>query len=406
MALRTRINMLTVAEAQARLLARVAPLPPETVALAFAAGRRAAADTHATLTSPPFAVAAMDGYAICWTDRAGPWRVVGEAAAGRGFAGHVGAGGAARIFTGAPLPAGTDTVIVQEDVARDGETLRLTGDGPPGQGAHIRRAGLDFATGDRVVAAGEPLTPARLGLLAASGHGSVAVRLRPRVALLTTGDELVAPGIVPGCDQIVNANSVMLAALLCATGAEVVDCGIVPDRRDVLAAAIRDARDADVLVTVGGASVGDHDLVVPVLTEMGAAIDFWKVALRPGKPLLAGTLGGQRIVGLPGNPVSAFVCALLFVAPLLRALGGDPDPLPRLRHARLGNKLPANGVRQDYLRATLDDGVIVAAATQDSSMLRTLAVSNALLVRAPGAAPAEADQIVDYHALDFVPGVA
>lgn len=398
-------GLLSVADAQTRLFDGVAALAAETLPLAMAIGRVLAGDVAALLTQPPFAASAMDGYAIRWADRAGPWRVIGEAAAGRSFAGVVGAGEAVRIFTGAPLPAGTDTVVVQEDIAHEGDTARLTGDGPPSESAHIRPAGLDFAAGTVVGQAGARVTPARAGLLAAAGHGAVAAHRRPRIVLLATGDELVPPGTVPQADQIVSANGVMLAGLL-GPFADVIDGGIVPDTRDALAAAVRGA-DADVLVTIGGASVGDHDLVVPVLRELGAEIGFWKVALRPGKPMLSGRLGAMRIVGLPGNPVSAYVCAYLFVVPLLRALAGTRDVLPPLFAATLGAPLPANGPRQDYLRATAAAGpVVTAAARQDSAMLGILADSNALIVRAPHAPAADTGATVVCHALDFVPGVA
>ena len=403
------MSLLAVAEAQARLLADARPLSTETLRLAQAHGRRLAADVTALRDQPPFAGSAMDGYAIRWADRAGPWRLVGESAAGRRFDGVVGAGETARIFTGAPLPDGADTVVVQEDVERRGGTVLLTRDGPPRLGAHIRAAGQDFAGGAVVAVAGAVLTPARLGLLAAAGHGSAIVVRRPRVVILATGDELVPPGMLPGPDQIVSSNGVMLASLL-GSEAEVIDGGIVPVRRDALEAAIRFADGADLLVTIGGASVGDHDLVVPVLTAMGAAIDFWKVALRPGKPMLSGCLGALRIVGLPGNPVSAFVCAQLFVRPLLRALGGDPSPLPLLFAARLGAPLPANNARQDYMRATAvntpDGPVVTAASRQDSGMLRTLADAGALIVRPPNIAAADVGETVLCHALDFVPAVA
>ena len=398
-------GLLSVADGQVRLLGGVEPLAGETVSLATAFGRALAADVCARLTQPPFAASAMDGYAIRWADRAGPWRVIGEAAAGRGFAGAIGAGEAARIFTGAPLPDGADTVVVQDDVVRDDNAARLTGEGPPACGAHVRDAGLDFAAGAVVGRARERVTAARAGLLAAAGHGEVAVHRRPRVVLLATGDELVPPGAAPGVGQIVSSNGVLLAALL-QGHADVVDGGIVPDSRAALADAVRNA-EADVLVTIGGASVGDHDLVVPVLRDLGATIDFWKVALRPGKPMLSGRLGDTRIVGLPGNPVSAFVCALLFVVPLLRRLGGEVDVLPPLFAARLGAALPANGARQDYLRAVVTAGPVVSAATgQDSAMLGVLAGSNALIVRAPFAPAADAGETVFCHALDFVPGVA
>lgn len=394
------MSLITVEDAQARLLAAIAPLGPETVTLREAHGRRAAADHVARRTQPPFAASAMDGYAIRWDDRAGPWTVIGEAAAGRRFDGIVCAGEAVRIFTGAPLADGADTVIVQEDVERDGLDLRLTGDGPPSRGAHIRVAGLDFVTRAVLVASGTALTPARLGLLAAGGHGNATVHRRPVVGLLATGDELVAPGTVPGPDQIVSSNGVMLAALLADAGATVIDGGIVRDDPAALQAAIAAMAHADLIVTIGGASVGDHDLVLPSLRALGAEIDFWKVALRPGKPMLAGRLGSAQVVGLPGNPVSAFVCAQLFILPMLRRWSGSEAPLPPLSTARLGVGLPANGARRDYLRATLADGSIVPAARQDSGMLKALADANVLLIRAPGAAAVDAGTMVEYLRLD------
>lgn len=398
--------LLPVDEAQARLLVQVAPLPVEQVALADANGRRLAGDVVARLTQPPVAVSAMDGYAIRWADRAGPWTMVGESAAGRSFGGEVGAGQTARIFTGAALPAGADTVIVQEDVGRDGDTVTLVGDGPPREGAHIRMAGLDFAAGDCLGLAGSLVTPARIGLFAAAGHASLPVHRRPRVALLATGDELVPPGTVPGPDRIVSSNGVMLAALFTAVGAEVVDGGIIADDRYALAAALRAHAGADLLVTIGGASVGDHDHVLPVLRAMGATIDFWKVALRPGKPMLAGTLGGASVVGLPGNPVSSFVCAQLFIVPMLRRMQGAPDPLPTPIDSKLGADLPANGGRRDYMRGVLSGGTVVAARLQDSSMLRTLADSNVLIVREPGAPAATEGTIVACLRLDSARSVA
>jgi len=393
-------RLLSVEDAQARLLEGLEPLAGETVPLLVAHRRRAAADHLARRTQPPFAASAMDGYAIRWADRAGPWRIVGEAAAGRRFAGELRAGETVRISTGAPVPRGADTVVVQEDVERVGDRLQLIGAGPPAHAAHIRSAGLDFGEGDRLVARGDRLTPARLGLLAAGGHGSAFVYRRPRIALLATGDELVSPGILPGPDQIVGGNSVMIAAQLDAAGATVIDGGIVPDRPEALHAAIAALADVDLLITIGGASVGDHDLVVPVLRSLGAVVDFWKVALRPGKPVIAGRLGTTRVVGLPGNPVSAFVCAQLFVLPMIARWSGNLAPFPLHDRARLAVSLPANDPRRDYLRAILIDGRVTPAARQDSGMLRTLADANALIVRSPGAAAQGSDTQVDIVRLD------
>ncbi len=398
-------GLIAVDEAQARLLAGVAQMPAENVPLSAALGRILAADVVARLTQPPFAASAMDGYAVRWADLPGPWSVIGESAAGRRFAGQIDPGEAVRILTGAPLPPGADTVVVQEDTRRDGETLTLTGEGPPREGAHIRNAGLDFAAGAVVVPAGARVTPARIGVAAAAGHATLPVHRRPRVALLATGDELVPPGAIPGPDAIVSSNGVMLAALLGSLAA-VSDGGIVRDTRDDLAAAIRAHAGVDLLVTIGGASVGDHDLVMPVLRELGAEIDFWKIALRPGKPMLSGRLGATRIVGLPGNPVSAFVCATLFIVPLLKRLGGDPAPLPVPFPAPAAVDLPANGGRRDYLRARLEGGEVRPFARQDSAMLHVLADSNVLVIREPNQPLTMAGTLVPCIALDTISGVA
>jgi len=391
--------LLPVDTALARLLDGVVPLPPETVAIDAARGRVLAADITARLTQPPFDGSAMDGYAIRWADRPGPWRVIGEAAAGRGFSGIVTPGTAVRIFTGAPLPAGADTVVVQEDMARSGDTATLTGDGPPHRGAHIRAAGQDFARGDALVAAGDRLTPPRLGLIASAGHGAVSVVRRPRVTLIATGNELVPAGTVPGPDQIVSSNPPMLRALFEAAGAVVTDPGIIPDDHAALAAALTGA-DADLIITIGGASVGDHDLVVPCLRDLGANIDFWKLALRPGKPMLAGRLGAARVIGLPGNPVSAFVCALLFAVPLLARLGGRSDSIPH-EMLPLAAPLPANGPRRDHLRARrIADGAL-AFEGQDSARLGVLAATDLLIVREPDAVAAARGETVRCIALDM-----
>jgi molybdopterin molybdotransferase len=386
--------LLPVDAALAQLLADAAPLPSEAINIGDAHGRILAFDVAARLTQPPFAASAMDGYAVRWADMPGPWRIIGEAAAGRGFGSTMAPGTAVRIFTGAPMPRDADTIIVQEEIDRDGDIARLTGDGPPHCGAHVRAAGQDFLADTPLLQAGDRLTPPRLGLLAAAGHGQVEVVRRPRVALIATGDELVMPGVAPGPDQIVSSNPVMLSGLLGSAGAIVTDPGIVPDRHETLAAALADASaSSDIIITIGGASVGDHDLVVPVLRQLGAEIDFWKIAMRPGKPMLAGRLGQARVIGLPGNPVSAFVCALLFAVPLIARLGG------RATAARdiwlpLTAPLPANGDRRDHLRARRTADGVLPFTSQDSARLAVLANADLLIVREVGApAAAVGDQV-------------
>jgi molybdopterin molybdotransferase len=367
------------------------------VPLAEAAGRWAAEDVHALRTQPDADLSAMDGYAIRYADLPGPWTVIGESAAGRGFGGEVAAGEAVRIFTGAPLPIGADTVLVQEEAARDGDRLTLTGEGPLREGGNVRRRGLDFAAGDRLIAAGERLTPARLAVAGLAGHATLPVRRLVRIAIAATGDELVPAGAPVGAAQLPETNRLMLAAQLAGLPVEIVDLGILPDNQPVLESAFR-ALDADLLVTTGGASVGDHDLVRPALEAAGATIDFWRAALRPGKPIMAGGLGKAVAMGLPGNPVSAFVTTLLFVRPLVAHLAGAADPFPATRAAPLGEPLPANGPRTDYMRAALHEGMVFVSAIQDSSMLRTLARTTCLVLRephAPAAKTGDSVQILD-----------
>ncbi|MFL0585890.1 molybdopterin molybdotransferase MoeA [uncultured Sphingomonas sp.] len=377
-------ELLPVAEAQARLLAAAPALSTETLPLADAIGRWAAVPLIARRTQPERDLSAMDGYAVRFGDLPGPMRVIGESAAGRPFAGAVKAGQATRIFTGAAVPEGADTVMVQEEARRDGDTLWLDGEGPAREGANIRRRGLDFADGDTLVAAGERLTPARLAVAATGGLGDVTVRRRVRVAIAATGDELVEPGRAVEPGRLPESNRLLLRALLADLPVEIIDLGILPDRLEPLTDTFRHVA-ADVLVTTGGASVGDHDLVRPALQAAGAAIDFWRIALRPGKPLMAGWRGDMAVLGLPGNPVSAFVTGLLFVKPMVAALAGAAQPLPQTTTGILGEALPANGPRTDYLRAELRDGRAYVATIQDSSMLRTLARAGCLVVRQPHA---------------------
>jgi molybdopterin molybdotransferase len=378
--------LLPIIDAQQRLFAQTTPVPVETVPIAGAVGRWAAADIHARRTQPVANLSAMDGYAIRFADMPGPWRVVGESAAGRPFPTAVARGEAARIFTGAALPAGTDTVLIQEEAARQGDRLLLAGEGPAHLGRNTRRRGLDFSEGDRLVGAGERLTAARLAVAATGGHGTLPVRRRVRVALVATGDELVAPGTPADGLALPESNRLMLAALLAYLPVELIDLGILPDDMGVLTRAFASV-EADLLVTTGGASVGDHDLVRPALEAAGGAIDFWRIALRPGKPMMAGRFGQTAVLGLPGNPVSAFVTAILFVRPLVAHLAGAADPLPGTVAVTLGEPLAANNNRTDYLRGELRDGFAYASTIQDSSMLLTLARSTCLIVR-PADAPA------------------
>jgi molybdopterin molybdotransferase len=387
--------LLPVADAQARLFAMAPRVASERVPLAAAAGRWTAEPAVALRAQPGADLSSMDGYAIRFDDLPGPWRVTGESAAGRAFGGPVGPGEAARIFTGAAMPPGADSVLVQEEADRDGDTLTLAGEGPPRRGASVRRKGLDFDDGAVLIAAGMRLTPAAIALAATGGHGVLNVNRRLRVAILATGDELIAPGTASDDPlALPEGNSAMLAAMLANLPVEVTVAGIIPDRLDALIAAFSGAN-ADIIVTTGGASVGDHDLVRPALEAAGGTVDFWRIAIRPGKPMLAGRLGDAIMLGLPGNPVSAFVTATLFLRPLIAAMAGAVDPLPRMLRAALAEPLPANDHRQDYMRATIIDGRVSAAALQDSSMLATLARATCLIVRPPHAPSAAIGDAVD-----------
>jgi len=374
--------MITVDAALSHLFALVEPLEIEEVPLAEAAGRILARDVTARRDQPPFSASAMDGYALRG-DEASPgaaFTVIGEAAAGHGFGLAVGTGEAVRIFTGAPLPDGATRIIIQEDVARDGDTITL---GPDlGTKDHIRPLGCDFREGQSITAP-RALRPADIALMASMNIASVPVRRRPEVALISTGDELVMPGETPGPDQIIASNTFGLKALLEAHGAR---ARILPIARDTVASlttAFGLAEGADLIVTIGGASVGDHDLVGRVAGDLGMERAFYKVAMRPGKPLMAGRMGEAAMVGLPGNPVSAMVCGHVFVAPMIdKMLGLGAGPAPRHKTV-LAAPLPANGPREHYMRARLTDQGLIAEDKQDSSLLSILAHSDALLVRPP-----------------------
>jgi molybdopterin molybdotransferase len=392
------VALMPVAEALARVLADAEPLAAEAVPLAKAHGRVLAADVAALRTQPPADVSAMDGYAVRSIDVAktpAKLKLVGEVAAGHPFRGTVGAGEAARIFTGGVLPPGTDTIVIQENTVREGDAVVITV--ASGKGKHVRVEGLDFKRGVVLLTKGRRLSDRDLALAAAMNHPTVPVHRCPKVALLATGDELIMPGDTPGFGQIVYSNGYATLALARREGCEVVDLGIVPDRLAETAAGVRRAREvgADILVTSGGASVGDYDLVREALAAEGLALSFWKVALRPGRPMMHGRLGPMHVLGLPGNPVSAYVCAVLFLIPLIRQLAGRSDVAPAPETARLGRDLPANDERADYLRAVLttgSDGIPVAtpAPVQDSSMLMPLARADCLLVREPFAPAAKA----------------
>jgi molybdopterin molybdotransferase len=392
-------GLLAVAEAQSRLLGLTAPLPVETVPLLAAAGRWAAADIAALRTQPTSDLSAMDGYAIRFAELPGPWKVVGESAAGDSLGHPLAPGEATRIFTGAPLPEGTDTILVQEEAARDGDALRLAGEGPARQGQNVRPAGSDFAIGTRIVAAGQRLTPARIALAAIGGHGSLPVHKKPRIILISTGNELVLPGDPVADFQLPASNGPMLAALLASLPVEIEDRGIVRDDLDALSAAFHDAASADIIVTTGGASVGDHDLVRPALAKAGAGLDFWRVAMKPGKPLMAGTLGNAVTLGLPGNPVSAFVTARLFLLPLIAHMLGAALPIPSPRAAVLDGILPRTGKRAEYVRAARTEKGVRPLTNQDSGALLALASADVLIVRKPDSPEIRAGEQVDILAL-------
>ncbi|WP_277970713.1 molybdopterin molybdotransferase MoeA [Sphingomonas echinoides] len=385
--------LLAVADALSRLLALAPVIATETVPLRAAGGRWATSDLAANRTQPARDLSAMDGYAVRFDDLGGPLRLIGESAAGNPFDGTLGAGETVRIFTGAALPPGADAVLVQEEAARDGDIVRRSGDGPV-RGGNIRRAGIDFTHNDTLIAMGDRLTPARIALAASGGHGSLTVARRVRVAIVASGDELTLPGAPLSDRTLPESNGVMLAAMLADLPVEIIDLGILPDRLDTITDAFRTV-EADILVTTGGASVGDHDLIRPALAAAGGAIDFWRIALRPGKPMLAGKIGDMLVLGLPGNPVSAFVTATIFLKPLIAAMVGARDPHPVFYPAILGAPVRENDRRQDYMRAVTRDGRVYVAERQDSSLLKTLAGADCMIVRAPFAPAAAVGDSVE-----------
>ncbi len=393
--------LLPVDEALRLLLADKMPSGHENVALHQAGNRVLATSIFASFNQPPFDASAMDGYAIRFTDAEQlpvTLKVIGESAAGKGFDGTLKSGEAVRIFTGAPLPAGADTVVIQENTKQDGDQVTLLEDVEKGR--HIRLSGLDFRDGECLLQTGHVLDPASLSLAAASGHAKLQVYTQPRTAILATGNELVPAGTVPAADQIVSSNSYGVAEIVRRNGGIAEDLGIVPDDLAEIEQSIRNvaASDADILITLGGASVGDHDLVHKALINCGVDLGFYKIAMRPGKPLMFGTLARDAkkpllVLGLPGNPVSSLVCSYVFLAPLVARLAGK-TPMTRIASTILAQDMAENGNRRDYARATLaydSNGELLATPlpVQDSSMLTVITRADGLLIREPFAKAAK-----------------
>jgi molybdopterin molybdotransferase len=382
--------LLSVAEALARVTHDIAPLEAERVPLDQASGRVLAEDLAAKLTQPPFDASAMDGYAVRAADIVtlpATLRLIGQSAAGAGFTGRVGQGEAVQIFTGAPIPGGADSIVIQEDAeeADGGVTVKR-----PGSAKHIRPRGQDFKEGDVLLGVGTRLGPRELMLAAAMNEAELPVRRRPKVAILATGDEVARPGSELGPDQIVSSVPCGLAALIERHGGEAMSLGIAKDEIESIVTLARAGSAADILVTIGGASVGERDLVTRALRNEGLEVDFWKIAMRPGKPSFYGRLGHQRVLGVPGNPVSAFITALVFLVPMLERMLGLPEQGPRTQEAVLGEPLEANGEREHYMRAVSvqrEDGtrVVRPLPSQDSSLVATLSRADCLVVRAPHA---------------------
>ena len=393
---------LSLDEAQRRLLALAPALPIEYRAVEECGGFYLAAPLTALRTQPAAPLSAMDGYAVRAGDP-GPWRVIGESAAGHPLNRALGPGEAARVSTGAIVPEGCDCVLLQEDCAREGDTLRHL-ELLPTAGRHIRRAGLDFSAHDLILPVGTRIGAAQLALAIAAGHQFLPVRRPVRLTIIDCGDELVAPGVPDAAHHLPASNAPMLAALAAGLPVEIRRLGPIPDRLDALAVAFDEARDADIVVTSGGASVGDHDLIRPALDHAGASIDFWRVAIKPGKPLLVALRpngnGEQVILGLPGNPASAFVTGFLFMLPLLRAALGAAQPLARPFAARLAEQLPPGGKRMEFLRARWSEGQVSPEIEQDSGALRPLAHANALICRAIGAPAAAPGEMVPIYWLE------
>lgn len=390
--------MISVEDALAKVLALTSSPSGETARLEDAAGRVLLEPAIARMTQPPFNSAAMDGYAYRAADQGQRLRVIGEAAAGHPWRGDASAGTAIRIFTGAPVPNGFDRVEMQENTERDGDDVIITA---PSDSDHIRLRGCDFAEGDRLEP-GQILTPAKIGLLAAMNIPEVIVAKRPKVVVLAGGDELIRPGTTPKDGQIISSNDLAIAAMAREVGAEAEILPIAQDTEASLRESFAHAQNADLIVTIGGASVGDHDLVGKIAAELGMDRAFYKIAMRPGKPLMAGKIGETAMIGLPGNPVSAIICAKIFMQPLLRRMQGLTQ-LEQIYRARLAVDMIQEGPRQHYLRAKLTpDGelpLITPFSNQDSSLLSVLSQADALLIRPAHDGPRKAGEIVEFLSL-------
>jgi molybdopterin molybdotransferase len=388
--------MIDLAVAQQRLLALAAPLPAEDIAISNCVGRFLASDVYAKRSQPAADLSAMDGYALRFDDLIGGMKVIGESAAGRPFIGKVAEFETVRIFTGAHLPDGTDTVLMQEDAIEERGVLKLNGNGPSAKGQHIRLTGSDFQKNQLLLPKGQMLNSGALAVAAMGGHGELHVGSTPKISIIGSGDELVPPGQVTSFAQIPSSNNIMIAAMLNNLPCDVQDHGIAADNLDSLESKLNECADADVIVTSGGASVGDHDLVRTALIRMGAEIDFWRVAIKPGKPLMAGRLGKSIIIGLPGNPGSAFVTAFLFLLPLVRQLAGSGMPWPKIMTAMSKTDMTIGGTRTEFVRAVVDENGIAPLSAQDSGLTSSLAAANALVIRQVDAPSVSAGEQVNF----------
>ena len=390
--------MISVEEAQARLLALASPLPPQTLSLEQAIGHYLAENVIAKRSQPAASLSAMDGYAIRLGDLPGPFTLVGESAAGTPFAGSIGNAETARIFTGAHIPAGADSILLQEEARAENNRIYLVGpdSGPEMAGKHTRREGSDFVDGDTLVAKGSILSAGAIAATAMAGYGEILVGGMPKIKIVGTGNELVPPGACFDTSQIPSSNNLMLKAMLHQIPCHAVDFGIVKDELELVVGAFEDAAAFDIIVTSGGASVGDHDFIPDALKAVGADMDFWRVAMRPGKPVMAARIGKTIVLGLPGNPSSAFVTAMLFLLPLVRHLAGSSMPLPKVEFAPVAVALPAGDARAEYLRARIENNAILPFQRQDSGMIIPLVTANALLIRPPFAPAIQSGSLVPY----------